>query len=327
MRYWKRYDRRYKLNNILNLCSFIKSKARKLGEPFSKRGKRGRSLKISPYDYLVSFILYTYLDLSLRDNEFLSIAIFGKHVDHSTFGKAYDRIPYSYLRRLLVLIRNEIENLIKERPVLIADSTGIRIDRRYGKAMIGCKTTKRREHDKLIILVEYYPENMLISISNADALIRSDPLSSAMMLENLDTRSDYFFGDAGFDSEVLYMVCFKKGIKPVVKQRSYGRKRGRLRKRAMECFDPDLYRRYRGVIEGVFGGLENRRLLFTRYRKESMRSKHIIAMALIHNINTYMAIICLFILIFSTNSRGEQILYTSSSLWWMYGRRYYCEDG
>jgi len=214
-----------------------------------------------------------------------------------------NRIPYSYLRKLLVLIRNEIDNLIKERPVLIADSTGVRIDRRYSKAMIGCKTTRKRDHDKLIILVEYYPENMLVSISNADSLIYSDPLSSAMMLEKLDTRSEYLFGDAGFDSEVLYMVCFRKGIKPVVKQRSYGRRRGRLRKRAMECFDPDLYMKYRGIVEGVFGGLENRRLLFTRYRKGSMRAKHSIAMALVHNINTYMAIICLFILIFSTNSR------------------------
>jgi len=166
--------------------------------------------------------------------------------------------------------------------------------------MIGCKTTRRRDHDKLIILVEYHPENMLISISNADALIHSDPLSSAIMLENLDIRSDYFFGDAGFDPEVLYMICFRKGIKPVVRQRYYGGRREKVKK-AMECLDLDLYRKYRGVIEGVFGGLENGRLLFTRYRRESMKAKHIIAMALIHNINTYMAIICLFILIFSTN--------------------------
>jgi len=41
-----------------------------------------------------------------------------------------------------------------------------------------------------------------------------------------------------------------------------------------------------GVIEGVFGGLGNRRLLFTRYRKESMKAKHIIAMTLVHNIGT-----------------------------------------
>ena len=132
------------MNNVLNLYSFIRSKARKLGKPFSKRGKRGRNFKISPYDYLISFILYTYLDLSLRDNEFLSIAIFGKHIDHGTFGKAYDRIPYFVSKKLLVLIRNEIDNLIKERPVLIADSTGFRIGRRYSRAMIGCKNYEKK---------------------------------------------------------------------------------------------------------------------------------------------------------------------------------------
>jgi len=111
----KRYDGRCKPNYVLKLCSLIRSKARKLGEPFSKRGKKERNFKISPYDYPVSFILYTYLDLSLRDNEFLSIAIFGKHIDYGTFGKVYGKIPYSYLRRLLVLIRNEINNLVEEK--------------------------------------------------------------------------------------------------------------------------------------------------------------------------------------------------------------------
>jgi len=41
-----------------------------------------------------------------------------------------------------------------------------------------------------------------------------------------------------------------------------------------------------------------------------MRMKHIIAMAIVHNINTYMAI-SLFILIFSTTSTKRKILYTS----------------
>ena len=41
----------------------------------------------------------------------------------------------------------------------------------------------------------------------------------------------------------------------------------RYRKKAFEAFDDKLYRKFRGVIEGIFGGLENRRLLFTRYKK------------------------------------------------------------
>ncbi|MCD6448684.1 MAG: hypothetical protein J7L58_06575, partial [Thermoplasmata archaeon] len=75
----------------------------------------------------------------------------------------------------------------------------------------------------------------------------------------------------------------------------------RYRKKALELFDDKLYRKFRGVIEGIFGELETRRLLFTRYKKKSMRMKHIIAMAIVHNINTYMAISS-FILIFSTTS-------------------------
>ncbi|MCD6172151.1 MAG: hypothetical protein J7J36_07075, partial [Thermoplasmata archaeon] len=52
---------------------------------------------------------------------------------------------------------------------------------------------------------------------------------------------------------------------------------------AREVFDEELYRKFRGIIEEVFGGLEIRRLLFTRYRKETMRMKHIIAMAIVHH--------------------------------------------
>jgi len=31
----------------------------------------------------------------------------------------------------------------------------------------------------------------------------------------------------------------------------------------LEVFDEEAYKKFRGVIEGIFGGLETRRLLFT----------------------------------------------------------------
>jgi len=42
MKYWKRYDAKYKLGNIKNLYYFIQSKAKKLGKPFDRKSKRGR---------------------------------------------------------------------------------------------------------------------------------------------------------------------------------------------------------------------------------------------------------------------------------------------
>ena len=41
----------------------------------------------------------------------------------------------------------------------------------------------------------------------------------------------------------------------------------------MKDFDENAYRSYRGVIEEIFGGLENRRLLFTRYKKKINEDK------------------------------------------------------
>jgi len=184
-------------------------------------------------------------------------------------------------------------------PLLIADSTGVTTDRLYVPAIIKCKSKRRKVVDKLNIVAEYYPEKSAIVIANADAFLTSDPYSVIKMLNEIETDATILFADAGFDCEELYEKCFSIGIKPVIKQRKYDKKARKCRGKAREVFDEELYRKFRGIIEGVFGGLEIRRLLFTRYRKKSMRMKYIIAMAIVHNINTYMAI-SLFILIFST---------------------------
>ena len=141
MKYWQRYDARHKLGNIKNLYYFIRSKARKLGDPFKKKSNRGRNFAISPCEYVAVYILSTLFDLSLRDNEMLSDMLYGKHIDHSTFGKANNRIPYHYLKKLLIMIWNEIRNLIGEGifSVLIADSTGVKTDRMYHPSMVRCK--------------------------------------------------------------------------------------------------------------------------------------------------------------------------------------------
>jgi len=301
MKRWKIYDAKSKLCNIKNLYYFIQSKAKKLGKPFGKKSKKGRPPALNPYEYTAAFIISTLLDLSLRDDESLSDLLFGKHIDHSTFGKSFNRIPHHYLKKLLLMIRNEIKNLIGKKyiPILIADSTGVRTDRLYVPAIIKCKSKRRRVVDKLNIIAEYYPERSTIVIANADAFLASDAYSAIRMMEEIETNATILFADAGFDCEELYEKCFSMGIKPVIKQRKYDRKARKYRGKAREIFDEEIYKRYRGIIEGIFGGLEIRRLLFTRYKKKSMRIKHIIAMAIVHNMNTYMAI-SLFILIFST---------------------------
>ena len=89
MKYWKRYDRKYKMWDIKKLYYFIRSKARKLGDPFNRKSNRGRPYSLSPMNMhpLLFFLQFLILDFSLRDNELISDLLFGKHIDHSTFGK------------------------------------------------------------------------------------------------------------------------------------------------------------------------------------------------------------------------------------------------
>ena len=305
MQYWKRYDQKYKKNSVKKLYYFILSKAKKLGKPFERKSKRGRPLAISSYDYVATFIIASLFDWSLRDDELFSELLFRKHIDHSTFGKAFARIPYRYLKKLLVMIRNEINNLIVDQPVLISDSTGVKVDRLCYQTTIKCKAKKRRINDKMSILGEYYPKKRAIIIANTDAFFPSDSFSAIRMLNEIETRANMFFADAGFDSEGLFKKCFRKNILPMIKLKRHNKEPKRYRRKALEMFDEEVYKKYRGVIEGVFGGLETRRLLFTRYRKTSMRMKHIIAMAIVHNLQTYMAIL-FFILIYSTTPKKWQ---------------------
>ena len=78
-----------KRHNIKNFYYFVRSKAKKIGKPFDKKRKKGRNFAISPYDYAAMFIISTFFDWSLRDDEFFSEVLCEKHVDHSTFGKAF----------------------------------------------------------------------------------------------------------------------------------------------------------------------------------------------------------------------------------------------
>jgi len=148
---------------------------------------------------------------------------------------------------------------------------------------------KRKIVEKMNILAEYYPSKKAIVIATGDAFFSSDAYSAVKMLGEIDSEAEILFADAGFDYEGLFEKCLKQQIKPIIKQRKYNKKPRKYRRKALEVFDEELYKKFRGVIEGIFGGLTTRRLLFTRYKKKSMKMKHIIAMAIVHNINTYMA--------------------------------------
>ncbi|MEM2258278.1 MAG: hypothetical protein QXE46_00010 [Candidatus Thermoplasmatota archaeon] len=70
--------------------------------------------------------------MSLRDLELWSENLVGMHIDHSTFGKAFEKITEEYLKKYLKNLREKIKDKLGDKDfVYIADATGIKLDRLY----------------------------------------------------------------------------------------------------------------------------------------------------------------------------------------------------
>jgi hypothetical protein len=59
--------------------------------------------------------------------------------------------------------------------------------------------------------------------------------------------------DAGFDGKEVWEALRGEGLRPVIRLRGGGE----AREEAREGWDPEVYR-FRGVVEGVFGGMKTR---------------------------------------------------------------------
>ena len=49
--YWQKYDRVFKYFSFKKIFSKVCELAKAIGQPFIKKGKRGRKFKIQPYEY------------------------------------------------------------------------------------------------------------------------------------------------------------------------------------------------------------------------------------------------------------------------------------
>ena len=101
----------------------------KLVIPFRRKKRIRRPFVLEPVEYVTLFILSTHLDWSLRDIEFYSTLLTGKHVDHSTFGKIFPLIPVEYLEEFNRRVNDLIKGFPDSESVLIVDSTGVELDR------------------------------------------------------------------------------------------------------------------------------------------------------------------------------------------------------
>jgi len=234
----------------------------------------GRPPVHSSMKMAVICLLTVVLDLSYRDMEsllpLLKLPWREPTPDHSTIHEAMKRIPERYLNRIL---RKVAELCIQEaewsKGLLAADSTGVETDR-YERAMIACRSAKRRIHLKyhLLAILDY---NIILSARLTPRGVGDSPTLRSMMKRLPDMEGSVLNADKAYDADENFKLAYKKGLHPNIKQReTHGRNRGRrFRKQAAEEFNQDIYR-YRGLIEGIFGAEESKNGLATRYRRRDM---------------------------------------------------------
>lgn len=286
--YWKRYDLVYKHFSFKKIFNKIFGFAKNLGEPFKKKSKRGAPFKVSPIEYAtyIAFEIITH-NSPYRDMELGSELYVNKHIDHSTFGKNFIRIPYEYFLKLLEKTSSFLEKLLGQVNLLIADSTGI-----HGHTYYDCdlveKKTRRKKRFKINSLIASHPENNLTYVRTAigSDLRLSDCEGAKQMLEKQPAMDCIFMGDKGYDYERVYQVCKDKGIKTNIKPCKHRSKRNRIRKRMVKHYSENLYKNGRGVVESVFGGLSNKGLLNTKLRKLDCIRKHGLIGMIRHNLFT-----------------------------------------
>ena len=317
-KYWKAYDIRYKNYDLRTTYTLILSITNMLNRPSTEGRKVGRTPVLPHNEYVVVLILKYIYKLSLRDLETLSNILHNRHIDHSTYGKAFKRIDYWWLSTLLTFTYVIIDNLLNQpsNKLYMADSTGVSINRLYDECIHRGKRTKRLVHDKLHILAcrlrskrvmklksmisissDYYPEQGYIPIVSArwGGAYSSDSANLLEMVKQIDfLDNEYLLADGGYDCCELFEYLLQHNITPIVKTKEFKWKYRirKVRKTIKSMFNKDWYR-LRGIVESIFGGLETKNRLKLDDKLVDSRCKSTIAVAIVHNILTLMRILVL----------------------------------
>ncbi|MFQ5800447.1 MAG: transposase [Candidatus Hydrothermarchaeales archaeon] len=284
--YWKIYHSSG-ISDPIRIINLVKGIVRKLGPPWQV-SKRGRPPEIAPQLHASICITLACFGATLREMEGLTEPFFKRRVDHSTIDWAMQKLPPDFILQAIKALHEKIDRQCGK-GVFIADSTGISTDR-YGACKKGTEEAEKKEHRKLHVIVKHYPEDAIISIVGAGESHgdRHDSPAFREIFDPTHCRNGLLFADRAYDAEPNHRKCYDNDLVPIIKQKVYDKRPKRHRRKALMDFDEELYKRHRGLVEGVFGGLETRYDNRTRYRKEHTRKVGILMMALAHNIRAYL---------------------------------------
>lgn len=266
--YWKKYNRLLNGFSSVGLYRLVLLFAQRLGSPYGV-SRFGRKHKVLPVEYAayVSFMIFMY-NAAFRVMELESEVYLGVHVDHSTLAVNFEKVPCGYFLDLVEHTGAYLDRLLELSDQYVVDSTALTTPLKFNASIKG-KIVEERIEFRIHTLVSLHPKDNCVCIRKVLPTTKHVPDcdGAAIMLSDQKTTNVTLHADRGYDYERVYKACKDNNIKPNIKPQAYKITEGSLREQAIYKYDNQKRKKYRGIIETVFGGLTNAKLFTTRLKK------------------------------------------------------------
>lgn len=284
--YWKRYDRLYKYFTPFDIFQLVRWFANKLGRPFENMDGRGRKPKISPEDY-AAYIAFQILlkAATYREMEFESKMYLGVHIDHGTFSMNFEKIPTSYFLDLVEEAGACLDTLLEKTKHYAVDSTALTTPLTFETEIKGKKVIEHVEF-KAHVIASIHRKSQCVVIRKALVSEKNiaDCEGAKRMLQEGTLHKIVLHGDQGYDYERVYEACHQNQIKPNIRPQQYQAPHFKHRQHGIKKYDDKARKKHRGIIETIFGGLTNAKMLITRLKNNTKILSYAAIILLRHNI-------------------------------------------
>lgn len=273
--FWPVYEKVQQVDKF-SVFGLILEAALAVGEPYwQPTSKRGRKHKLPPMNEGAVLLFCMYFGLTHRGMASDAKLLLGVGIDQSIMSRYAERIPLGWMFAVGERLDAMVDGF-DDQSVAIADSTEYAADTRKAVKRV-LEETKRKETAKEHVLVKYRPNSGILTVKGSETSEEGDSPAAKRLLPSLKPGEVLaFLGDAAYDVEEIFRLCYLLlGAVPIV-CRHDGRKRGFYRKKARRDYDDSMRKQFRGMVEGLFGGTTVRYGNLVRSRKH--REKELAAM-------------------------------------------------
>lgn len=287
--YWKQYERAGSKDFLL-VWNAVLSIINPKDIPF-RFAERGRKPTLTEEECVAMAVMYAYFPaIDFRSLEYLVALLTGKHLDHSNCVRWFGRLTVAYVDALVFQVHQRILD-VSDIGDYITDSSEVLCDRLQQREKAG-NVILEHQTWKLHLLSMYLVKLGLMSITSifpTPSRVHEGPVFRNHFLKKervIPGRRCH--GDKAFFGKENIKKCKEIGLKPNIVPKDIDYSDGYLKRYVRKEYDNQSRKQNRGLVEGIFGGLETNGSMQMRCRTPHHRDIYVALLGLAHNIRTYL---------------------------------------